>query len=335
MGTVSAIAGFAAFVVTALSGRFLIPMLRRLKFGQTILDIGPAWHKKKQGTPTMGGIMFAIGIAAAVFAGYFAMVVLFPDTAAEITFVEKVRLFAGLGLAFQFGFVGFLDDYIKVVKKRNLGLSARQKTLMQLVISVAYVLTLYFAGETSTIVDIPFFGQADFGFIYYPLVIIGMYGFVNAVNLTDGVDGLCGSVTFAAALVFIAVMNITGYAGMNIYAVALAGGCLGFLMWNFYPAKVFMGDTGSMFLGGAVISLAFGSGMPMILLFAGIIYIAEALSVVLQVISFKSTGKRIFKMSPIHHHFEMLGWSEIKIVVTFTAITAAFGAVGVLSVIMR
>jgi phospho-N-acetylmuramoyl-pentapeptide-transferase len=245
--------------------------------------------------------------------------------------VQNARLFGGLGMALGMGFIGFVDDYIKVVKKQNLGLKARQKTLLQLLVIIIYLTALYLAGDTSTIVLIPFAGQLNLGWFYYPLVGIAIYFLVNAVNLTDGVDGLATSVTFVVGLGFMIICNILGYAGMSILALALAAGCLGFLIWNFHPAKVFMGDTGSMFLGGLVVALGMGIGFPVILVLIGIIYIIEALSVVLQVISFKMTGKRIFKMSPIHHHFEMSGWSEVKIVVVFSAITALFALIAILA----
>ena len=320
-----------AFAVTALSGIILIPFLRKLKFGQTIKDIGPTWHKGKQGTPTMGGIMFIIGITVAVVTGYF---ILHTSSATSIEGMYKVEgtiyLFAGLGMAILFGFVGFIDDYISVVKKRNLGLKARQKTVLQILITVAYIFVLYNEqGSVITLLDIPFVGQIDLGIFYYPLVVIAIYFLVNAVNLTDGVDGLASSVTFIAAVIFIIISAIVQKSGMGLLSTALAGGCLGFLVWNFYPAKVFMGDVGSMFLGGLVVALGFGT-FPVLLFLIGIIYIIEAMSVVLQVISFKTTGKRIFKMSPIHHHFEMKGWSETKIVLVFSIITIIFGILAII-----
>jgi len=313
----------AAFVITAALGFPLIPYLHRLHFGQTILDIGPAWHKKKQGTPTMGGLMFIPGITAAVAAGCFLKG---GDTG-------KI-LFPGMIMSLAFAAIGFLDDYIKVVKKQNLGLTARQKYLMQLIIAVFYLAMLYLRGELSTLLVIPFFGQIDLGLLYYVLAVIIITGFVNAVNLTDGIDGLASSVTFVYALVFFVVSGILQKQAPSVMAAALAGGCLGFLVWNFYPAKVFMGDTGSLFFGGLVVALAFEEGLPLLLVFAGVIYWCEAFSVILQVISFKSTGKRIFKMSPIHHHFEMCGWSEIKIVAVFSFIAFLGGVLAILSVMM-
>ena len=246
-----------------------------------------------------------------------------------MTILENTRLFAGLGLATCFGFIGFLDDYIKVVKKQNLGLKARQKMILQFVVCIVYLLTLYLAGDTSTIVMLPFIGAVDFGFFYYPLAILVIIYGVNAVNLTDGIDGLAASVTFVISLAFVVICGMLNLLGMSLFAASLAGALLGFLFYNFHPAKVFMGDTGSMFLGGAVIAFSVGIARPFIFFIVGFIYVAEALSVVLQVISFKTTGKRIFKMSPIHHHFEMSNWSEWKIVGVFSLVTFIFCLLGI------
>ncbi|WP_101910857.1 phospho-N-acetylmuramoyl-pentapeptide-transferase [Marasmitruncus massiliensis] len=320
-----------SFGITALLGIVMIPYLHRLKFGQTILDIGPAWHKKKQGTPTMGGIMFIIGVTIAVVTGYATLAATNPELLADIR--NNLRLFAGMAMALAFAAIGFLDDYIKVVRKRNMGLTARQKYLMQLVVGVFYLTMLYLSGDVSTEITIPFFGQLKLGLLYYVLAMIIITGFANAVNLTDGIDGLASSVTFVYALTFLIIAGILRFAQTGLMACALAGGCLGFLVWNFYPAKVFMGDTGSLFFGGLVVALAFDVGVPLLLVFAGVIYWCEAFSVILQVISFKTTGRRIFKMSPIHHHFEMSGWSEIKIVTVFSIVTLAGGLLSVLAVL--
>lgn len=319
------------FAVSAVSGYFLIPYLHKLHFGQTILDIGPSWHKNKQGTPTMGGFMFIIAILIASVVGYF-MLGQGESDLWHGTRVEIARYWGVILLAASFGIIGFVDDYIKVVKKRNLGLTAIQKLIMQFVAAGLYMLILYTAGDTSTVLIIPFLGQLDLGLLYFPLCVVGIVYITNSVNLTDGLDGLCGSVTCVSALGFMMVSAAMGFGGINLLATALAAACLGFLVWNFYPAKVFMGDTGSMFLGGMVTGLAFGVGMPLILAFLGIIYICESMSVVLQVISFKTTGKRIFKMSPIHHHFEMCGLSEVKIDFAFSAITAVGAVLAVLAV---
>ena len=315
----------AAFGVTVLLGFLLIPVLRRLKFGQSILEEGPSWHKSKQGTPTMGGIMFIVGIVVAVVAGY---LLLAANGSAFKGTLELTQLFGGLVMALLFGLVGFIDDYIKVVKKRNLGLTAWQKIIGQVLVTALYLAALYAAGDRSTIINVPFLGQWDLGFLYYPILGILIVGIVNSVNLTDGIDGLCSSVTFVAAVFFMIVSAYVGQLGMSVLSTALAAGCVGFLVFNAHPAKVFMGDTGSLFLGGMVVALGFGMNMEFILFFAGFVYCCESLSVILQVISFKTTGKRIFKMSPIHHHFEMSGFSENKIVLLFSGVTLLMCAIG-------
>ena len=326
-------AALTAFVITGLSGKWLIPFLRRLHFGQTILEDGPKWHKKKQGTPTMGGIMFILGIAVAIVV--FVPVYYFRSGTAN-TLLEpltmKARIYGGLVMALAFGAIGFFDDYIKVVKKRNLGLTARQKLVLQFLAAGAYLATLYLSGSGSSTI-IPFLGSVDFGLLYWVLALLIIVGVVNAVNFTDGIDGLNASVTFFAGLSFLVISGFLSLNGIGIVAGALAGGCLGFLLWNFNPAKVFMGDTGSLFLGGMVCALAFGLNLPILLLPIGLVYLCEIFSVVLQVSYFKAThGKRLFKMSPIHHHFEMCGWSEVKICLIFSLVTAIGGALALFSV---
>lgn len=319
-----------SFLIAFLLGFVLIPWLRKLKFGQTILDIGPAWHKSKQGTPIMGGIMFIIStivsVAVVLLTDYFMGGNLFasehimPDTL-------KVKLVAGVVLALGLGLVGFADDYIKVVKKRNLGLTEIQKTIPQVILIVAYLVALYMNGLTY--MKIPFVGVVDLKWFFWIFGVAVIYGAVNAVNFTDGVDGLCASVTSVAAISFCVAALMTKFFGISILAAALAGGCLGYLIWNYYPSKVMMGDTGSMFLGGMVVALAYAIDCPIILVFFGIIYVIEALSDVIQIGYFKIThGKRIFKMAPIHHHFEMCGWKERKIVTVFTLVNMIGCAVG-------
>ncbi len=328
IGFTSVLTAVIAFTAAAVLGFYLIPFLRKVKYGQTINDVGPTWHAKKQGTPTMGGIMMAVGVVLAALVGFLILWFQKPDASAYDS-IQIGRFFAGLFMALAFGFVGFVDDYIKVVKKRNLGLKARQKLVMQFLIAAAYIVTLYLCGDRSTIVVFPLLGQFDFGLFYYPLIVVGIVGFVNAVNLTDGIDGLAASVTFVAAIVYMVLAAVLRFDTITVLSTALAGACLGFLTWNFYPAKVFMGDLGSMFLGGMVVALGMGIGLPILLIPVGIIYICEELSVVIQVASFKLTGKRVFKMSPIHHHFEMSGWSEVKIVLVFSLTALLFGAFAV------
>lgn len=323
-GMIPAIAALVAFLVCFFVGIPAIPLLKRLKFGQTIREEGPDWHKSKQGTPTMGGILIAIGVAAGVAVGMGISGALGGDLSFEFGLkLNFTKLFAGLGLAFGMGLIGFFDDYIKVVKKRNLGLTASQKTILQSLVTVAYLVSLLFAGLKTT--WIPFVGEVNvvsgFGLIFWPIAFFFIYGFTNAVNLTDGIDGLASSVTLVVSIGFMLIAGTLGMLGCNIIAASLAGACIGFLTWNWHPAKIFMGDTGSMFLGGMVVALAFCIDRPIYLVLAGIIYLIEALSVMLQVFWFKRTGKRLFKMSPIHHHFEKSGWSEVKIVMAFSLIT--------------
>ena len=332
MESISCIAAAViAFAVSAVLGKFLIPFLRKIKFGQTIKENGPVWHKSKQGTPNMGGFMFIIGSVVGILVGFILLKVLWKEPLG-LSAVNSVKLFGGLGMALIFGFIGFLDDYIKDVKKRNLGLNAKQKLIMQFFTAVAYLLSVHLAGDTSTTVIFPFFGQLDLGFFYYVIMILFILFLSNAVNLTDGIDGLAASVTFLVCISVLIMSGVLGLLGIGVYASALAGGLLGFLIYNFHPAKVFMGDTGSMFLGGSVLALGFGINLPVLILLFGIIYVVEAMSVVLQVISFQTTGKRIFKMSPIHHHFEMCGWSEGKIVGVFSLVTLVGCIVSIIAV---
>ncbi|CAB1239521.1 MAG: phospho-N-acetylmuramoyl-pentapeptide-transferase [Clostridiales bacterium] len=304
-----------SFGVTALLGKWMVPYLHHINFGQTIREVGPKWHQKKNGTPTMGGFMFMAGIALALLA----TIPFCGENFAEN--LMGTRVVGGLLMALGFGMVGFVDDYIKVVKKRNLGLTVLQKLLLQIIVAAAYLLALKMAG-TGSITIVPGVGAVDLGTGYWVLSLIGIVGMVNAVNFTDGIDGLNTSVTFVVAIFFMAIAGVMKLTGMSILSAACAGGCLGFLMWNFYPAKVFMGDTGSLFLGGLVCALGFGMNVPVLIPLMGIIYVCEILSVVLQVTYFKAThGKRIFKMTPIHHHFEMCGWSEVKICCVFSLVT--------------
>jgi len=326
---INIIVSFIAFGITAISGFFVIPYLKKIKCGQTILDIGPKWHKNKEGTPTMGGFMFVLGIVVAVICGF---VFLRTYDTSNLPIGKNnagLKLLVGIVMALLFMLVGYLDDYIKVVKKRNLGLRAKQKLVYQILIAGGFLLALYMLGDTSTSILFPFLGVVNFGVLYYPIMILFIIFMVNSVNLTDGVDGLCGSVTLVVALSLLMICILLGNWEYAVYSIALAGGCLGFLLWNLNPAKVFMGDTGSMFLGGSVVAIGFATGYHIIIVLVGLIYVVESLSVILQVISFKTTGKRIFKMSPIHHHYEMSGWGEYKIVIVFSLITLAAGILSV------
>ena len=317
---INMVVALTAFAIAAVTGIFLIPLLKKIHFGQTIYEKGPAWHKSKQGTPIMGGFMFIIGSAVAIAVGY----ALYRFRSANVSAVPDntglYRLLAGYGFALLNSGIGFIDDYIKAVKKQNLGLRPKQKMVMQFVFSSAFLYVLYLLGDHATTITFPIFGDVDFGIFYYPIMILYLIFLTNAVNLTDGIDGLCGSVTVVSSLSFVMLCAAMGMWEYSIFSMALAGACLGFLVWNLHPAKVFMGDTGSMFLGGCICAIGFAMRQHLLLALVAIVYVIEALSVVIQVLYFKAThGKRLFKMSPIHHHFEMCGFSEYKIVITFSA----------------
>ena len=317
-------AAAAAFIISAILGKVLIPFLHKLKFGQTILDIGPDWHKKKQGTPTMGGIMFIVAIVVSTVIFFVAKTIV----GTENTFAQEIKIYLGLSMAFCYGIIGFIDDYIKVVKKRNLGLTAKQKLFMQFAVAILYLVAMRLVDDTVTKTIIPFVGYVELSWAYYIISAIVIVGIVNACNLTDGIDGLDGSITFFAAIIMMLISTMLKNVGGVIESAALAGGCLGFLVWNFHPAKVFMGDTGSLFLGGMVCAVLFSLNVPVFLILIGFVYLMEMFSVMLQVSYFKLThGKRLFKMSPIHHHFEMCGWSEVKIVCVFSVLTVIFGGI--------
>lgn len=318
------ITALSAFLITAVLGIPFIPYLKKLKYGQTILEEGPKWHKSKEGTPTMGGIMIVAGFIVSIVIAFVISLITSGSFSGELKVPKKATIFvAGIIFALLCGFIGFIDDYIKVVKKRNLGLTAKQKTAMQLFASLAYLVTLAICGVHET--WLPFIGNVSivsgFGLVFWPISLVFIYYMVNAVNLTDGIDGLVSSITLVVTCAFMLVCTAKQMSSLCVISAACAGACVGFILWNAKPAKVFMGDTGSMFLGGLVIALAFGCERPILILPIGIVYIAEALSVVLQVGCYKLTGKRIFKMSPIHHHFEMSGWSEDKICLVFSVVT--------------
>ncbi len=332
------IAAIVAFLVTSILGFFVIPYLRKLKFGQTILEEGPNWHKSKQGTPTMGGVMMIAGFIISIILALCVSGSTDGRFATELKDPLRMTYFiAGIGLCLSMAAIGFMDDYIKVVKKQNLGLTAKQKTFLQLVVSAIYLLALRLGGMTVT--TIPFIGDINivsgFGLLFWPIALLFIYGFVNAVNLTDGIDGLASSVTLIVCCAFMMVSGSLYNMTINVFAAAAAGACVGFIFWNAKPARVFMGDTGSMFLGGIVVALAFGTGRPIILIPAGCIYLFEALSDIIQVAYYKKTKKRIFKMAPLHHHFEMCGWSEEKIVAVFSAVTFIGCLAAALPVILR
>lgn len=301
-----------AFIVCALIGPVLIPYLHKLKFGQFIRECGPASHMAKSGTPTMGGLMMLAALLVALLWGNF-----------------TPHVIIALVLTVGHAVIGFIDDYIKVVMKRNLGLTAKQKFLLQFILAGAYV---YFA-EThirNTELWVPGINAViDLGWGYYVLAFLLLVGTTNAVNLTDGLDGLVSFVSLPVTMVFAFIAYMQGMLDLSGFSLGLTGACLGFLLFNRHPARVFMGDTGSLALGGAIAALALLTRTELLLVIVGGIYVAEALSVIIQVTYFRfSGGKRIFRMSPLHHHFELGGWPEVKVVRVFTAVSCVLSVIG-------
>ncbi|MBP3335364.1 MAG: phospho-N-acetylmuramoyl-pentapeptide-transferase [Ruminiclostridium sp.] len=319
------------FGITALLGFVAIPALKRLKFGQTILDIGPAWHKSKNGTPTMGGVMFIAGVIISFVVGLAIMWASGNINMDEVGSQKLAKAISAVIMALLFGFVGFVDDLIKVKKKQNEGLKPMQKIIMQVLIIAAFFTSHIIAGDTSTVITFPFLGQFDFGIFYYIVMGLGIIYLVNAVNLTDGVDGLCSSVTLVYCAAYVVICSLLGMSEMGLVSAAAGAGCLGFMVWNLHPAKVMMGDTGSMFLGGIVTAVGIGTGTEFVMVVCCAVYIWEALSVLIQMTYFKIThGKRLFKMTPIHHSFEIRGWKEGKIVAVFSLLELLACSVGIL-----
>ena len=315
---------FVSFAISLVAGLFLIPALRRADMGQTIREDGPVWHNKKQGTPTMGGIIFILGtIAACLSAG---IPIMRNGDFIHIFIFLFALIYAGIGL---------IDDYRKLKKKQNLGLRARQKFFLQLVIAILFVQLMRSSGYLTPSLYVPFANLRIMlpESLYYIIAAFVTVGTVNAVNITDGVDGLATGVTIPVTACFAAIALLLGRVSVGLFAASLTGGLAAFLVFNFHPAKVFMGDTGSHFIGGAVCALAFACDMPLILILLGFVYVVETLSDIIQVTYFKLTkGKRIFKMAPIHHHFEMIGWSEYKLFAVFTSVSAVFAAIAYLGI---
>ena len=318
------ITAVAGFVLSGVLGYFLLPVLRALKAGQSIREIGPTWHNNKAGTPMMGGLMFILAAIICLLGNLFTM--------------EEYSVFYVLILSLCFGFVGFLDDFYKIKFKRNLGLTAIQKAMLQMAVSAIYLYILYRQNILTCDIYVPFLNVT---FYLHPIVYIFfamfvMVGCVNSVNLTDGVDGLSSSVTIPVMIFFAAAAFCMGKYDLALLPAVLAGGLIAYLFYNWHPAKVFMGDTGSLFLGGVVCAMAFALDMPLVLILVGFVYIMETLSVILQVGYFKLThGKRLFKMSPIHHHFEMCGWKEEKIVLSFAGVSAVMCILAWLGILGR
>lgn len=313
------IATVSIFVLTVVAERILIPILKSRKMGQRILDIGPRWHKSKEGTPVMGGIGFILPTLI-VMSGFFLW------KASRGAAADFIPLALTLAFAVANGAIGFVDDYCKLVKKQNEGLLRLQKLFLQLVIAAAYVCVMAYTGNLSTAIDLPFAGISfDLGWFYYPIAVIILAGVVNGGNITDGIDGLASSVTAIIGIFFAVVAILAEDTSLSMNAAILIGATLGFLIYNFHPARVFMGDTGSLFLGALVIGAAVSYGNAVMGLIVSAVFILEMLSSFLQIIYFKLThGKRLFKIAPIHHHFERCGWSEIKVVVIFSLVEVLF-----------
>lgn len=304
--------GAISFVITAVLLKIFIPILKKAKLGQKILEIGPNWHKSKEGTPTMGGLFFMIAIIIAC--------VLLCVKELE---TKGIALLILLLFAFLNGIIGFVDDYVKLFKKQNKGLSVLEKMVLQLLLTAAFLFAMSHFGGLTTEITIPFMEEKlDLGIFTYVLYLLAIVFFINGANFTDGIDGLAGSVNLVIMVLFLILGIQNGDTVLGVLSASAIGGILGFLVFNFHPAKVFMGDTGSLFLGGLCVSLSFAFGVQHLLLIMGFVHVFEAISVVLQVGCFKLTKKRIFKMAPVHHHFEKSGWSEVKIVGVFSFVTA-------------
>lgn len=295
------------FVITVVLCKIFIPILRKVKLGQKILEIGPSWHKCKEGTPTMGGVFFIVGILVA--AGIFVIPACIKD--------GKWAMLLHIGFALFNGLIGLVDDYVKLFKKRNKGLTAIQKLVLQFGSAGLYL----FGVDRLAGIDTTLFG-INLGFFYYIILLVAIVYFVNCSNLTDGIDGLEGSISAVICLALMLVAIRLDDLNMAVLSATAVGALIGYLIFNFHPAKVFMGDTGSLFLGGLACALLLHAGSPLLIILMGIVWLLEGLSVMLQVFSFKVFGKRIFKMTPIHHHFEMCGWSEFTIVGVFSLVTA-------------
>ena len=306
--TVKMLIGAAAsFAVTAILCKVFIPVLRKVKLGQKILEIGPSWHKCKEGTPTMGGLFFT----AAIFVSMAALVLPYCIKSGDWA------IFVHFGFALANGATGFVDDYVKLFKKRNKGLSATQKLIIQFALAAAYLYSLTIVSPPATAI----FG-IETGFLWYVIMLVVIVYFVNCSNLTDGIDGLEGSVSAVICVLFVIIALRSGDTPLGVLAASAAGALIGYLIFNFHPARIFMGDTGSLFLGGLAVGMLMYIDAPLLIFLVGIVWLTEGISDILQVAFFKLTGKRIFKMCPIHHHFEMCGWSEVAIVGVFSLVTA-------------
>ena len=304
-----------SIIFSLVSGPIAIPLLRKLKFGQNIREEGPESHLKKAGTPTMGGIIF-------ILSSLIVMLILGNK------FNDKAMI--ALYSLIAFGFIGFLDDLLKILKKQSEGLKPGQKMILLLIFSIALAIYGYYNLNTNLLIPFTSF-EIQLGILYIPFVVIIYSATTNAVNLTDGLDGLATSVSILVLTFFTIVCFMMKETSLAVFCVVLIGGLIGFLKYNAYPAKIFMGDTGSLAIGGAISTVAIILEQPLLIIIVGGVYVFETLSVIIQVTSFKLTGKRVFKMAPVHHHFEKCGWSEIKIVTVFSLITAVLCLIGFLA----
>ena len=327
------LAGVAGFAVTGILSFAMIPWLKKVNFGQGILDVNPKMHGKHS-VPTMGGIMFIIGTVLAILLSVITDKLLGGNIVASGSMIPEelyTKLWSGILTAAAFSMVGFADDYIKILSRQTLGLTIKQMSVLEFFVILAYLTCLYMGMNGAPHMFIPFIGTVEPGFLFWVIGIILVYAAVNAVNITDGVDGLCGSITFTAAVFIAAIAAMKGLFGFTMAGVALAGACLGFVLLNKKLVKVFMGKTGSMFLGGMIVALSYAVGCPMILLLVGIAYFIEFASDVIQIVYYKkSGGKKLLKMAPIHRHLELCGWSKKKITFVFTAVNFAGGVAAVL-----
>ncbi len=319
------IAAVVAFVLGVILYEIFIPYLRKVKLGQKILEIGPSWHKSKEGTPNLGGLFFIIAFAVGLVV---ALIIYRSNLEAECTILESQsltsiipRVLIFVGFALSQALIGFVDDYVKLFKKRNKGLSASQKMILQFLTAGLYLfVNAYFLGY-DTVIELPWNASVDFGIFYYVIMLLAIVYIINCANLTDGIDGLAGSIALIICVTLMIFAVDAKSTTIALPCAALVGALLAFLVFNFHPAKIFMGDTGSLFLGGFIVGAIMLTECEFLLIPVSCIWIIEGLSVVIQVMSFKLTGKRVFKMSPIHHHFEKCGWSEVKIVAVFSLIT--------------
>lgn len=325
---VTAIACVAGFAVTGISGFSFIPLLGKLEFGQTF-----ASFDKKQAAPSMGGIMLVIGTVSAVVLAVATDKISGGDIAASGSLVAQemyTKLWSGILTAVSFSLTGFIDDYFKIRTRQNLGLTVKQKTVMQFFVSLAYLTALYMGMNGKPYMFVPFIGNTEPGFFYWIIGSLLIYAAVNAVNITDGVDGLCGSVTLTAAVSLGIIAALKGLFGFSAMSAALAGSCAGFLLWNKSPAKILTGKTGTMFLGGAVVTLSYAIGCPIIIFLSGLSYFVIGATDIIQIVYYKKTGgKPFFKSAPVQHHLKLIGWSDKKITLTFTAVNILGGIAAV------